>query len=93
MTSRMTGRGCGLQPSRPAAPLFARVVGVTGSADIASLNLDGRVVNIEIMMKTLGCLVQKFVTAAIRHNQVSGKDVFGGACRPDMEIVDTFHSR
>ena len=52
-----------------------------------------RVVNFEIMMQTFSCLMQKLVTAAILHNQMGGKDVFRGTGRPDMEIMDTLHSR
>lgn len=54
--------------SRPAAPLSTHVVGVADTANIAALNLDGRMVNIEGVVQVLRCLMKEFVTAARLHD-------------------------
>ena len=77
---------------RPATSL-AFIVDMTASAYVFPFDLEGGVVDCKLMAQMLGGLVQKGVIAALGHDQVGGENVFRGAGRPDMEIVDALHPR
>lgn len=63
------------------------------TANSTALNLQGGMVDIEMIKEVCGCLVQKVVGTAGWHDQMGGQDIFGGAGGPDMEIMNALHSR
>lgn len=61
------------------------------AAYVLPFNLNGGVVDCKVVVEMFGGLVQKGIIAACWHDQMSCQNVFRGAGRPDMEIVDALH--
>ena len=77
----------------PATSLPGGIFGMADAGDITAFNLQGGVVDVEMMAQVFVGLVQKVVGAARRHDQVGGQDIFRGTGRPDMQIMNALHSR
>jgi hypothetical protein len=75
MISDHSTLGRGSRSSRPATPLSAVVFVLTGVGEVTLFDLDGCVLNIELMVQVFGRLMEKCIAPIFISDQMGCQDV------------------
>lgn len=78
-------------PPRPAVSLPVSLFRMANSISIALFDLQGGMVDIEMMAQIFRCLVEEGIVASEGHDQMRCQDVFRGAGGPDVQVMDADH--